>query len=135
MSELLDAAEQLETALSVLEHATDIKPTGLERSYDRNVWAEWLYNRARRLDALATLIAPPREGHTRPGGVVGCDGKHYPNLPGDIDGVAIRSLRASGMSIRAIAEKMGCSVGSVHRHCSTVQVHSNATPEHVNSYP
>ena len=46
----------------------------------------------------------------------GIDGKTYPKDRATYIPAQIQTLRASGMSMRRIAERLGCSVGTVHRH-------------------
>jgi DNA-binding NarL/FixJ family response regulator len=51
------------------------------------------------------------------GKVLGLDGKLRPGRRGDTTerDARIRQMRWSGLSLRAIADTVGCSVGTVHR--------------------
>jgi hypothetical protein len=128
---LRQAADHLDAALDAIEYVTRGER---DDSFDKHaayVWTGALYERVRRLDAVVHLIRPDIRGG-RPGMCIGQDGKRYPHHPGRIDGDLIQSLRDTGTSMRAIADKLGCSVGTVHRICSTVQGSEFAYPEQLN---
>ena len=50
--------------------------------------------------------------------VLGKDGKSYPVRPDPELPDRVQQLRAGGLSIRGIADRLGCSVGTVHRMVS-----------------
>lgn len=64
---------------------------------------------------------PPFDGrgmaarNLAPERVIGTDGKSYPATVNAVDHEAIRRLRAQGFSMRGIAARVGCSVGTVAR--------------------
>lgn len=65
------------------------------------------------LDRLAAGKKIPTigDGHR----VLGQDGKSYPARPDPELPARVRELRAGGLSIRGIADRLGCSIGTVHR--------------------
>ncbi|MEU2198721.1 helix-turn-helix domain-containing protein [Isoptericola sp. NPDC019482] len=71
---------------------------------------------------LASLpgYQPDAEGRIAVGRVMGLDGKVRPSRRFDTTArdQRIRELRDEGLSMRAIATEVGCSVGTVHRVCS-----------------
>lgn len=72
-------------------------------------------------DALGSLGAEIAELHTTSGvtawdgKITGSDGKRYPpDRSSGVDVKQVAALRETGLSVRAIADKLGCSVGTAH---------------------